>query len=109
VVVPPWPIVLLDANVLAYSVCHRIPSHSFTIAGRQLPLCARCSGIFLSALATLVLLARMRPRARSMPDTPVLGLFLLFIAIMGIDGVNSMATLFPIAPSLYEPRNWLRL
>lgn len=109
VILPPWPIVLLDANTLAYAVCHRIPSHSFVIAGRQLPLCARCSGIYLSALATLALLAALRPKARTFPPVPILGLFLLFFAVMGIDGLNSLSTLVPGAPTAYEPRNWLRL
>ncbi|HBY95278.1 MAG: DUF2085 domain-containing protein [Ardenticatenaceae bacterium] len=109
IVMPPWPIVLLDANTLAYAVCHRIPSHSFSIAGHQLPLCARCTGIYLSALATLAALATVRPKARTFPGGPVLGLFLLFIAVMGVDGLNSLLTLIPGAPSAYEPRNWLRL
>lgn len=109
ILVPPWPIVLLDANTLAYAVCHRIPSHSFVIAGRQLPLCARCTGIYISALSTVAFLALIRPKARTFPATPILGLFLLFIAVMGIDGLNSLLTLVPGAPSAYEPRNWLRL
>jgi hypothetical protein len=32
-----------------------------------------------------------------------------FIAIMGIDGLNSYSHFFANTPHLYEPRNWLRL
>jgi hypothetical protein len=36
---------LLDkADHAAFAVCHRIPERTFVIAGRPLPLCARCSG-----------------------------------------------------------------
>lgn len=30
--------------------CHQIPERSFFIAGRQFPLCARCTGIFTGIL-----------------------------------------------------------
>lgn len=31
-------------------VCHQKPERSFFIDGHQLPVCARCSGLYLSAL-----------------------------------------------------------
>ncbi|MBU6997442.1 MAG: DUF2085 domain-containing protein [Theionarchaea archaeon] len=31
-------------------VCHQLPQRSFHIAGHQLPVCARCTGIYLGAL-----------------------------------------------------------
>ncbi|MBK8550079.1 MAG: DUF2085 domain-containing protein [Ignavibacteria bacterium] len=31
--------------------CHRIPSRSFFIKGRQFPLCARCTGIYIGYLS----------------------------------------------------------
>ena len=50
---------LLDkADHAAFAVCHRISERSFTFAGRPLPLCARCSGTYLGALAGLIVLAR---------------------------------------------------
>jgi hypothetical protein len=36
-------------------------------------------------------------------------MLVVFVAVWGFDGLNSYATLFPGAPNLYEPRNWLRL
>ena len=44
-----------------------------------------------------------------MPTTPILLILFGFVAIMGIDGINSYSHFFPNAPHLYEPRNWLRL
>jgi uncharacterized membrane protein len=33
---------------LASAVCHRRPSRSFRMDGRQFPVCARCAGLYLS-------------------------------------------------------------
>lgn len=35
-------------------VCHQIPERSFFIGGHQLPVCARCTGLYLSGLAGLM-------------------------------------------------------
>ncbi len=107
--VPPSAL-LGKADVVGYAICHRIPERSFFLNGRQLPLCARCTGTFLGALLGLaaILLLR-RHRASRFPPAQVLGLLILFIGLWGFDGLNSYMTFFPGAPSLYEPRNWLRL
>src|SRR4051812_29732398 len=34
-------------NALGFGICHQIAGHSFFIDDHQLPLCARCSGIYL--------------------------------------------------------------
>jgi uncharacterized membrane protein len=102
---------LLDiADYAGYAVCHRLTGHSFLLAGRQMPLCARCTGMYLGvALVAAVSLASGRHRRTGMPPWPVLGLLLLFLVAMGVDGLNSYAHFFPGAPHLYTPRNWLRL
>ena len=48
-------------------------------------------------------------RRANLPPLKLLLLLLGFIALMGIDGINSYSHFFPQAPHLYEPRNWLRL
>lgn len=102
---------LLEAGDYAgYAICHRISDRSFTVAGRQFPLCARCTGTYLGvALAFAILALTGRSRRAGLPPLPVLLVLGLFIAGMGIDGINSYAHFFPDAPHLYEPRNWLRL
>lgn len=34
-------------------VCHQLPDRSFFLDGRQFPVCARCTGLYLSGLAGL--------------------------------------------------------
>ena len=98
------------ADRFAYAVCHRISGHSFFIGGRQLPLCARCSGTYLGALAGIVvLLALGRGRANRFPAPKFLVAFAVFMAAWAIDGANSYASFFPVLPQLYEPNNLLRL
>ncbi len=101
---------LLDkADRAAYAVCHRLPDHSFTIAGRQLPLCARCTGTYLGALAGLAALALMgKGRAGRFPLRPYLIILALFMLIWAGDGTNSFLALLGL-PHLYEPSNRLRL
>ncbi len=106
---PPWT-VLGKAELIGYAICHQIPERSFHIAGQQLPLCARCTGIYMGALAGFVLMRVWgRQRAAAMPPTAVTLTLVGFIATMGVDGVNSYLTFFPGLPHLYEPQNWLRL
>jgi uncharacterized membrane protein len=106
---PPLSI-LGKADLIAYGLCHRIPVRSFFFAGRQLPLCARCTGTYLGAMLgfTFIAVAR-RTRARNLPPLPLLITLIGFIALMGIDGLNSYLSFFPDAPHLYEPHNWSRL
>jgi uncharacterized membrane protein len=105
------PHVLLDvSDRIAFAVCHRIAARTFTIAGRPLPLCARCTGAYLGAAAGLVVLSlRRRGRAGELPATKYLIVFGLFLAAWALDGLNSLSTFFAGAPHLYEPNNFLRL
>lgn len=101
---------LSKADMVGYAVCHQITSHSFCIAGRRLPLCARCTGTFIGALVGLfgqaVVLGRRR--AADFPPLPILGILGSFMLLWAADGVNSYLALIG-GPHLYEPRNWLRL
>ena len=98
------------ADQVGYAVCHRIPERSFQVDGRPLPLCARCTGTFLGAMLGLAAMALLRRhKASRMPSTAILGVLVLFIGLWAFDGLNSYMTLFPGAPHLYEPQNWLRM
>jgi uncharacterized membrane protein len=104
------PGLLGKADAVGYAICHRIDGRSFHLGDRQLPLCARCTGIYLGALLGMGLLIGMgRSRAGGLPPRILLVILFGFTAVMGFDGVNSYLTLFPGLPHLYEPRNWLRL
>jgi len=42
--------------------CHQLPERSFFIKGKQMPLCARCTGVFMGyAAALLLLILGLRP------------------------------------------------
>jgi uncharacterized membrane protein len=97
------------ADAIGYAICHRIDSHSLHLGNRQLPLCARCTGIYLGALLGMGMMAAMgRGRAGRLPARPVLLTLFGFIGLMGIDGINSYLSFFPGLPQLYQPQNWLR-
>jgi uncharacterized membrane protein len=101
---------LNGADWAGYALCHRLPGHSLTINGRQLPLCARCTGMYLGAAVALGVLGLSgRLRRADLPPWPVLLLLVGLIGMMGIDGLNSFSHFLPNGPRLYEPRNWLRL
>ncbi len=98
------------ADIVGYAICHRIPERSFFLNGRQLPLCARCTGTFLGVIVGLAaMLLLRRQRASRLPPIPVLGILVIFTGFWAFDGLNSYLTFFPGAPHLYEPKNWLRL
>ena len=102
--------VLNGSDWMGYAICHRITERSFTVAGRQFPLCARCTGMYLGVFLIFFLLwLSGRLHRGGMPKTGILLILFGFVAIMGIDGINSYSHFFPNAPHLYEPRNWLRL
>jgi len=97
-------------DLLGAGVCGQIPSHSFIIGGRQLPLCARCTGTYLGALLGFLGLAALRRRRVSdLPPNGVLASLASFTFLWVVDGLNSFLNLFPSAPHLYQPHNLLRL
>lgn len=101
---------LHGADYAGYAICHRITARSFTVAGRQLPLCARCTGIYLGiSLTFLVMFMAGRGRRSALPPLRLLLPLGGFLAVMGVDGLNSYTHFFPAFPHLYEPQNWLRL
>jgi uncharacterized membrane protein len=97
------------ADAVGYAVCHRIDVRSFHVDGRQMPLCARCTGMYLGAMLGLVYLSITARRLTGLPPWKVMVVFGFFVAAFGIDGVNSYLHFFPGFEGLYEPQNWLRL
>lgn len=103
------------ADAVGYAVCHRITVRSFLFPdGRQLPMCARCSGTFVGVLIGLLGPALIFGRRRSagFPPLPALGLMLAFSAWWAFDGANSFTWLLPDdlgIPRLFAPSNFLRV
>jgi uncharacterized membrane protein len=102
------PGLLGKADAIGYAVCHRIEIRSFHFDDRQLPLCARCSGMYLGAF-TGIIIQFLHKRSSGFPPRKILILLGVFLVFFGIDGANSYLHLFPNMPGLYEPSNFLRL
>jgi uncharacterized membrane protein len=95
-------------QAVAYSVCHENPDHTLTIGDRLLPLCARCTGMFLGGLLGFFALRSLTSgEAYPAPKIRwVLGLLVLFFSV---DGLNSAVSSFLDRNVLYAPSNSLRL
>src|ERR1700690_93951 len=76
------------ADAVAYAVCHRISTHSLFIGTRQMPLCARCTGMYLGAILCLLFQAAQGRRG-SLPSKGMYVFLGLLVLAFGIDGVNS--------------------
>ena len=100
--------ILGKADAVGYAVCHRIDARTFHLGDRPLPLCARCSGMFLGAFLGVVYHAAQGKKGK-MPPIPVLILLGLFALSWALDGANSFLMLVPQIPSLYQTQNWTRL
>ncbi len=111
------PGLLGKADAIGYSVCHRISERSFHIGSYQLPLCARCSGMYLGAVTALVFQSVIGWKRLKIPHWSVLAVLAAFVLAFGIDGANSYLYLMkqvfpgilPKIPNIYVPNNTLRL
>jgi uncharacterized membrane protein len=97
------------ADAIGYAVCHRIDFRSFHIGQRQVPLCARCTGMFLGAMLGLGFQAFYSGKRSGSPPIPVIIFLVIFVLAFIVDGLNSYLSLIPGINSVYEPRNILRL
>ena len=111
------PGLLGKADSIGYAICHRIDERSFHVFGRQLPLCARCTGEFYAAGLTLLFLSIVSPKKSGMPGWKLGAPLIVFFLAFGIDGSNSYLYLLKQTsqgaldniPNIYIPNNTLRL
>jgi len=95
---------------LCSGICHQLADHSLHFQGRALPLCARCTGLFVAfALTMLWYWLAGRSRHAGMPRGAVLAASGLLLAGWALDGVNSLGQMLSGGPWLYAPGNGLRL
>src|SRR5690554_3355743 len=74
--------------LLGRTVCHQIAERSFSIGG-QLPVCARCSGLFVGIVISHIYLLFFPRKAKAMPLLPV-SLVLVFAMLpLFLDGIGS--------------------
>lgn len=93
-----------------YAVVHGVcaQQHNIFLGDLQFPLCARNSGIYLSFLVTMIFFYTIgRGRAGRIPPWPISVVLLLLVAIMAVDGFNSLFVDIGL-DNLYTPDNFLR-
>lgn len=111
------PGLLGKADAVGYAVCHRIDERSFHVFGRQLPLCARCTGEFNAAAVALIFQGFVSRRRNKLPSRGILAVMVVFFLAFAVDGSNSYLYLLKQSspgildaiPNLYVPNNTLRL
>ena len=90
------------------SVCHQIPSHSFSVGANQFPVCARCTGLYIGSFISIVY-AFLSGKKKSIPKKK----FIVFLAVLFLlwagDGLNSLISDFLNKPFLYQSSNLSRL
>ncbi len=92
--------------VVMQGVCSQ--EHNLFLAGLQLPICARCTGIYMTVVTTLgMLLVMGRGRAGGLPPWHISAALVALVVIMGIDGFNSLFNEVGLSVA-YEPRNDVR-
>ena len=67
-------------------ICHRKPERSFFYKGRQFPVCARCTGFYISGIASIILF-NLYPAPYSL-NTLLIGIILLMPC--AIDGFTQL-------------------
>jgi uncharacterized membrane protein len=103
-----WPGQPLEWKM--YAVVHGVcaQQHNIFMGGLQFPLCARNSGIYLSFLLTMLYIYGIgRGRAAGLPPWPITITLLLLVAVMAVDGFNSLFVDLGRTP-LYTPDNFVR-
>ncbi len=102
--------ILGKADAVGYAICHQIAERSFHAHDHQLPLCARCTGIYLGVFSGLLyFIGRGRARADKLPSFKFLLVMGGFVALYGFDGLNSYLSMFEFYTPVYQPHNTLRL
>lgn len=74
-------------------VCHKLPSRSFFFRGKQFPICARCTGMFIGYIIAIITLFFYYPN---------IFYTVLLIVPIALDGGIQYFT-------CYESTNWRRL
>lgn len=75
---------------IGFSVCHQLPSRSLYFGKIFLPVCSRCSGIYLGFfISAIILFATFRKKESELPPLYIFVILILFILSTVIDGFLS--------------------
>lgn len=98
-----WAVFLGFAYAAGSVVCHQLPERSFYIGGVQLPVCARCTALYLGGVAGMAVWATRRPLVRAAVGTGRRALTLAAAA-----AAPTLLTLTTAAVGAWDPGNALR-
>ena len=90
------------------SVCHQIPSHSFSVGAVQFPVCARCMGLYMGSFIGIVY-AFLSGKKTAIPETKYIVFLATLFLLWAGDGLNSLISDFLNKPFLYQSSNLSRL
>lgn len=79
------------SHAIGFGLCHQLPERSFIFGGVQLPVCARCTGIYMGfTVALIVLLVLYRGAQRTgLKSWPFIALAVLCVVAIAVDGLSS--------------------
>ncbi|NLV74077.1 MAG: DUF2085 domain-containing protein [Chloroflexi bacterium] len=94
---------------LLSGICHQMSHHSLQVTGGALPLCARCTGMYLAANWGIVVLVGILRRGRmALPRGATAAVLAAMLALWALDGLNSAWEYLSGGGLLYTPSNTLR-
>ncbi|MEW6357705.1 MAG: DUF2085 domain-containing protein [Planctomycetota bacterium] len=72
------------------AVCHALPDRTFRFGGEPLPLCARCAGVYVGFLLTMIGFACTRLRRCTVVPGTLLVVNILLIVLFGVCGFAAL-------------------
>jgi len=90
-------------NDIGFSVCHQIPQRTLLFGKIYMPVCSRCSGIYIGFLVSIIFLFLVfRKKESELPPVYIIICAAVFILSMIIDGILSYF-------GVYSTNNAIRL
>jgi len=82
-------------NNIGFSVCHQIPKRTLFFGKIYMPVCSRCSGIYIGFLVSIIFLfLAFRKRESDLPPVYVIVCAAVFILSTIIDGILSYCGIY---------------
>ena len=89
---------------VGHFVCHQLPARSFHLWGAQLPVCARCTGVYLGAAVTAITLGLSHDLSAEARSAKVERARLVLLVAL----IPTAATLVFEWTTGVTPANWIR-
>ena len=83
------------ADAIGYAVCHRIEARSYFLGDRPLPLCVRCSGMYIGVVVGMFYQLFRYPRRGGMLTWKSGIPFILFFLVWGFERDKFIFTSHP--------------